>query len=120
MTVRKLRVLHPIAWSQRPLETNHVVSNVTIKKENKNGDVRSPPWFHMMELRRDDGRHFAGKYTHHLKTKTGYAIQLQRVDMASRKLPTTTCCRSGPSWRGVSRRSAGSPRAASLPCRRSA
>jgi hypothetical protein len=38
----------------------------------------------MMELRRDDVRHFAGKYTHHLKkTKGGYAIKLQRVDMAN-------------------------------------
>ena len=31
MTVRMNRVLHPDAWSQRPLwETNHVVSNVVI------------------------------------------------------------------------------------------
>src|SRR4029077_9940453 len=34
MTVRMNRVLHPDAWSQRPLwETNHVVSNVTINKK---------------------------------------------------------------------------------------
>jgi benzoate/toluate 1,2-dioxygenase beta subunit len=85
MTVRMLRVLHPDAWSQRPLwETNHVVSNVSIQKINKNGDVEVTSRFHMMELRRDDVRHFAGSYLHKLKkTKKGYAIQLQRVDMTN-------------------------------------
>jgi hypothetical protein len=38
----------------------------------------------MMELRRDDVRHFAGSYVHHLKkTKDGYRIKLQRVDMTN-------------------------------------
>ncbi len=85
MTVRMLRVLHPDAWSQRPLwETNHVVSNVSIRKANKNGDVEVTSRFHMLELRRDDVRHFAGQYTHHLKkTKQGYRIKLQRVDMTN-------------------------------------
>jgi 3-phenylpropionate/cinnamic acid dioxygenase small subunit len=75
-------VLHPDAWSQRPLwETNHVVSNVRIDK-GKNLVVHSR--FHMMELRRDDVRHFAGSYTHHLvKAKGGYKIKLQRVDMTN-------------------------------------
>ena len=73
MTVRMLRVLHP-----------DVVSNVVIRKVAKNGDVQVTSRFHMMELRRDDVRHFAGKYTHHLKkTKSGYAIKLQRVDMTN-------------------------------------
>ena len=85
MTVRMNRVLHPDAWSQRPLwGTNHVVSNVSIQKKHKNGDVEVRSRFHMMELRRDDVRHFAGSYTHHLKkTKSGYAIKLQRVDMTN-------------------------------------
>ena len=85
MTVRMLRVLHPDAWSQRPLwETNHVVSNVSIKKVGKNGDVEVTSRFHMMELRRDDVRHFAGSYEHHLvTTKKGYGIKLQRVDMTN-------------------------------------
>jgi len=85
MKVRMLRVLHPDAWSQRPLwGTNHVVSNVSIRKTSKNGDVEVSSRFHMMELRRDDVRHFAGQYMHHLKkTKKGYAIQLQRVDMTN-------------------------------------
>ncbi|HTM61524.1 MAG TPA: aromatic-ring-hydroxylating dioxygenase subunit beta [Burkholderiales bacterium] len=84
MTVRMNRVLHPDAWSQRPLwGTNHVVSNVVVEKETaKEVVVRSR--FHMMELRRDDVRHFAGAYRHELKkTKGGYRIKLQRVDMTN-------------------------------------
>jgi len=85
MTVRMNRVLHPDAWSQRPLwGTNHVVSNVVIEKESKTGDVVARSRFHMMELRRDDVRHFAGSYRHELKkTKGGYRIKLQRVDMTN-------------------------------------
>jgi 3-phenylpropionate/cinnamic acid dioxygenase small subunit len=85
MTVRMKRVLHPDAWSQRPLwGTNHVVSNVVVDKAAKNGDLVARSRFHMMELRRDDVRHFAGQYTHHLKTtKSGYRIKLQRVDMTN-------------------------------------
>ncbi len=85
MTVRMLRVLHPDAWSQRPdWGTNHVVGNVTIDKVAKNGDVTVRSRFHMMELRRDDVRHFAGQYTHQLKkTKAGWKIKLQRVDMTN-------------------------------------
>ena len=85
MTVRMKRVLHPDAWSQRPLwGTNHVVSNVMVEKAAKNGDLVVRSRFHMMELRRDDVRHFAGQYTHHLKkTKGGYRIRLQRVDMTN-------------------------------------
>ena len=85
MNVRRGRVLHPDAWSQRPLwGTNHVVSNVVVRKTGKSGDVEVTSRFHMLEMRRDDIRHFAGMYTHHLKkTKKGYAIKLQRVDMTN-------------------------------------
>jgi 3-phenylpropionate/cinnamic acid dioxygenase small subunit len=85
MEVRMRRVLHPDAWSQRPLwGTNHVVSNVSIQKIHKNGNVDVKSRFHMMELRRDDVRHFAGSYLHHLKkTKSGFKIKLQRVDMTN-------------------------------------
>jgi benzoate/toluate 1,2-dioxygenase subunit beta len=85
MTVRMKRVLHPDAWSQRPLwGTNHVVGNVVIERELPNGDVCARSRFHVMELRRDDVRHFAGAYTHHLeKTRDGYRIKLQRVDMTN-------------------------------------
>jgi benzoate/toluate 1,2-dioxygenase beta subunit len=84
MTVRMKRLLHPDAWSQRPLwETNHVVSNVIVEKESAN-EVVVRSRFHMLELRRDDVRHFAGAYRHELKkTKDGYRIKLQRVDMAN-------------------------------------
>ncbi len=85
MNVRMKRVLHPDAWSQRPLwGTNHVVSNVSIQKIKPNGDVEVKSRFHMMELRRDDVRHFAGSYFHKLvKVKNEYRIKLQRVDMTN-------------------------------------
>ncbi len=85
MTVRMKRVLHPDAWSQRPLwGTNHVVGNVIIEKESPNGDVVVRSRFHMLELRRDNVRHFAGSYVHQLrKTAGGYRIKAQRVDMTN-------------------------------------
>jgi len=85
MNVRMGRVLHPDAWSQRPLwGTNHVVSNVMIDKKSSDTNLIVKSRFHMMELRRDDVRHFAGSYTHNLKkTKNGYRIKLQRVDMTN-------------------------------------
>ena len=85
MNVRMKRVLHPDAWSQRPLwGTNHVVSNIVIEKTKSNGDVEVRSRFHMMELRRDDVRHFAGSYFHKLvKIKGEYRIKLQRVDMTN-------------------------------------
>jgi benzoate/toluate 1,2-dioxygenase subunit beta len=85
MTVRMKRVLHPDAWSQRPLwGTNHLVSNVVIQQAEEPDDLVVRSRFHMMELRRDDLRHFAGSYTHHLKsTADGYRIKLQRVDMTN-------------------------------------
>ena len=84
MTVRMNRVLHPDAWSQRPLwGTNHVVSNVVIEKANGRSLVARSR-FHMLELRRDDVRHFAGSYEHHLeRTRDGWRIKLQRVDMTN-------------------------------------
>ncbi len=84
MTVRMKRLLHPDAWSQRPLwETNHVVSNVIIEKQTRD-EIVVRSRFHMLELRRDDVRHFAGAYRHELKkTRDGYRIKLQRVDMAN-------------------------------------
>jgi 3-phenylpropionate/cinnamic acid dioxygenase small subunit len=85
MIVRMKRVLHPDAWSQRPLwGTNHVVSNVILEKNPAADEIVVRSRFHMMELRRDDVRHFAGAYRHHLKkTADGYRIKLQRVDMTN-------------------------------------
>ncbi|HEY6821760.1 MAG TPA: aromatic-ring-hydroxylating dioxygenase subunit beta [Burkholderiales bacterium] len=84
MNVRMGRVLHPDAWSQRPLwATNHVVSNVVLRKISP-AEIQVSSRFHMMELRRDDVRHFAGSYLHTLKrTKEGLRIKLQRVDMTN-------------------------------------
>jgi len=84
MNVRMKRVLHPDAWSQRPLwGTNHVVSNVVIEKASGD-EIVARSRFHMMELRRDDVRHFAGSYRHQLvKAGDGFRIKLQRVDMTN-------------------------------------
>ena len=90
MTVRMKRVQHPHAWSQHPdWGTNHVVSNVIIEKvEPKSGEVHVRSRFHMMELRRDELRHFAGTYRHRLKlTKDGFRIRLQRVDIVNAQAP---------------------------------
>jgi 3-phenylpropionate/cinnamic acid dioxygenase small subunit len=85
MTVRMKRVLHPDAWSQRPLwGTSHLVGNVVVEKVSARGDVVVRSRFQMMELRRDAVRHFAGAYTHRLqRTRDGYRISLQRVDMTN-------------------------------------
>ena len=90
MTVRMKRVTHPHAWSQQPeWGTNHVVSNVVVEKiDPRSGDVHVRSRFHMVELRRDELRHFAGSYRHHLKrTKDGLRIKLQRVDMVNAQAP---------------------------------
>ena len=88
MTVRARRIEHPHAWSQQAeWSTNHVVSNVVIEKSSSDQiEVRSR--FHMMELRRDELRHFGGTYRHHLKrTPAGLKIKLQRVDMFNSQAP---------------------------------
>jgi 3-phenylpropionate/cinnamic acid dioxygenase small subunit len=90
MTVRMKRVQHPHAWSQHPdWGTNHVVSNVVVEKiDPKSGDVHVRSRFHMVELRRDELRHFAGSYRHHLqRTGDGLKIKLQRVDMVNAQAP---------------------------------
>src|ERR1700722_1889242 len=86
MRVRMKRVTHPHAWSQAPdWGTNHLVSNVMIERENqRTGEIVVRSRFHMMEFRRDATRHFAGSYIHHLRrTRTGWRIRLQRVDMVN-------------------------------------
>lgn len=88
MTVRMGRVMHPTAWSQAPAwGTSHLVGNVVV--EAATGDryvVRSR--FHLMELRRDTTRHFAGTYRHTLIRERGaLRIQLQRVDMVNAQAP---------------------------------
>jgi 3-phenylpropionate/cinnamic acid dioxygenase small subunit len=86
MNVRTRRVLHPDAWSQKPMwGTSHVIGNVVIDHQDaKTGEVVVRSRFHMMELRRDSTRHFAGTYMHHLvRTANGLKIKLQRTDMVN-------------------------------------
>jgi 3-phenylpropionate/cinnamic acid dioxygenase small subunit len=89
MEIRKGRVSHPNAWSQAPMwETNHLVSHVAIESVSDTTiQVRSR--FHMMELRRDDVRHFGGSYRHTLVRDAGGAlrIRLQRVDLFNGQAP---------------------------------
>jgi 3-phenylpropionate/cinnamic acid dioxygenase small subunit len=84
MRVRMLRLTHPHAWSQAPLwGTNHVVGNVMLEKESGD-EIVARSRFHMMEFRRDQNRHFAGSYLHHLRrTRSSFEIKLQRVDMVN-------------------------------------
>jgi 3-phenylpropionate/cinnamic acid dioxygenase small subunit len=83
MEIRKGRVTHPNAWSQAPQwATNHLVSHVAIEAgDRQQVQVRSR--FHLMELRRDQIRHFGGSYRHTLMRDAGgnLRIRLQRVDL---------------------------------------
>ena len=88
MEVRMERVQHPNAWSQAAQwGTSHIVGNVVIES----GDaaeivVRSR--FQMVELRRDQLRHFAGVYWHKLiPSGDDFKIRLQRVDLLNGQAP---------------------------------
>jgi 3-phenylpropionate/cinnamic acid dioxygenase small subunit len=89
MEIRKGRVSHPNAWSQAPMwESNHLVSHVAIESaDGATVQVRSR--FHMMELRRDNVRHFGGSYRHTLvRDEAGsLRIRLQRVDLFNGQAP---------------------------------
>jgi 3-phenylpropionate/cinnamic acid dioxygenase small subunit len=88
MEIRMGRVQHPNAWSQAPQwGTSHIIGNVAIESA---GDseivVRSR--FQMVELRRDQQRHFAGTYRHTLARNGGdFKIVLQRVDLLNGQAP---------------------------------
>jgi len=89
MEIRKGRVSHPNAWSQAPMwETNHVVSHVAIESMS-GGTIQVRSRFHLMELRRDDLRHFGGTYRHTLvRDATGaLKVKLQRVDLFNGQAP---------------------------------
>ncbi len=85
MEIRMGRLNHPNAWSQAAQwGTNHMVSNVVIESaaDGPEGAIESCARFQMMELRRDEVRHFGGTYRHQLvRTASGLRIRLQRVDM---------------------------------------
>lgn len=89
MEIRKGRVSHPNAWSQAPMwETNHVVSHVAIESASES-EIHVRSRFHMMELRRDQVRHFGGRYRHHLVRGSDGAlkVRLQRVDLFNGQAP---------------------------------
>jgi len=89
MTMRIRRNQHPQAHSQAPgNRLCHVVSNVIVEREDKNGDVIVRSRFHCAEYLRYEVRQFTGKYRHLLKkSKDGYRIALQRVDLVNREGP---------------------------------
>jgi 3-phenylpropionate/cinnamic acid dioxygenase small subunit len=88
MEIRMGRVQHPNAWSQAPQwGTHHVIGNVVIESADESRVlVRSR--FQMMELRRDQLRHFAGTYRHTLlRLGEDFKIVLQRVDLLNGQAP---------------------------------
>jgi 3-phenylpropionate/cinnamic acid dioxygenase small subunit len=91
MEIRMGRLTHPNAWSQAPMwGTNHLVSNVVVESvgDGAEGPINVYSRFQMMELRRDEVRHFGGTYRHHLvRTPGGLRIRLQRVDMMNGQAP---------------------------------
>ena len=84
MEVRMGRLQHPNAWSQAAhWGTNHIVGNVVIESASADA-IEVYSRFQMMELRRDQVRHFGGSYRHSLVRQAGeWKIQLQRVDMTN-------------------------------------
>ncbi len=89
MEIRKNRVSHPNAWSQAPMwETNHLVSHVAIEAIGTN-EIKVRSRFHLMELRRDNVRHFGGRYQHWLVRDADgtLRIRLQRVDLFNAQAP---------------------------------
>ncbi len=89
MEIRKGRITHPNAWSQAPMwETNHLVSQVALESV-ADHEIKVRSRFHFMELRRDNVRHFGGRYQHTLvRVADGtLRIQLQRVDLFNSQAP---------------------------------
>ena len=88
MEIRMGRVQHPNAWSQAPQwGTSHVIGNVVIESAGES-EVVVRSRFQMVELRRDQLRHFAGTYRHTLARKgDDFKIVLQRVDLLNGQPP---------------------------------
>src|SRR5580692_10933531 len=88
MEIRMGRVQHPNAWSQAPQwGTSHVIGNVVIESAGES-EVVVRSRFQMVELRRDQQRHFAGTYRHTLARKGDeFKIVLQRVDLLNGQAP---------------------------------
>ena len=88
MEIRMGRVQHPNAWSQAPQwGTSHVIGTVVIESAGES-EVVVRSRFQMVELRRDQLRHFAGTYRHTLARKgDDFKIVLQRVDLLNGQAP---------------------------------
>lgn len=88
MEIRMGRVTHPNAWSQAPQwGTSHLVGNTVIESVDER-EVRVRSRFQMVELRRDQLRHFAGTYRHTLRRLgDDFGIVLQRVDLLNGQAP---------------------------------
>ncbi|HEY6926782.1 MAG TPA: aromatic-ring-hydroxylating dioxygenase subunit beta [Steroidobacteraceae bacterium] len=88
MEVRMGRVQHPNAWSQAPQwGTSHIIGSVVIESAD-DAHIVARSRFQMMELRRDNLRHFAGSYRHTLRrTGDDFKIALQRVDLLNGQAP---------------------------------
>lgn len=84
MEVRMGRLQHPNAWSQAAQwGTNHIVGNIVIESATATS-LETYSRFQMMEMRRDNIRHFGGSYRHSLVKQDGsWKIKLQRVDMTN-------------------------------------
>ena len=82
--VRMGRLQHPNAWSQAATwATNHLVGNVIIESAVADR-IEVYSRFQMMEMRRDDIRHFGGSYRHTLVREQGtLKTALQRVDLTN-------------------------------------
>ena len=66
--------------------TSSPTSSIEARRRRRRSRVRSR--FQMMELRRDDVRHFGGSYRHIVvRTAEGLRIRLQRVDMMNGQAP---------------------------------
>ena len=88
MEIRMGRITHPNAWSQAPQwGTSHLVGNIVIESVNER-EIRVRSRFQMIELRRDQLRHFAGTYRHTLRRLgEDFGIVLQRVDLLNGQAP---------------------------------
>ena len=84
MEIRMNRLLHSNAWSQAPMwSTNHLLGNVIVEAISDDL-IEVSSRFQMMELRRDDVRHFGGTYRHQLVPTNGsYQVSLMRVDLSN-------------------------------------
>lgn len=84
MEVRMGRLQHPNAWSQAASwGTNHLIGNIIIESAGPD-QVEVYSRFQMMEMRRDDIRHFGGSYRHCLVKQGGlWRIRFQRADLTN-------------------------------------